>query len=90
MNSKDTQPVICQSCGMPMKITSDYGTHADKSKNKEYCTYCFQNGQFTKPEITMGEMIQGCVAIMVKYGMPEEQAKKQIEVLIPTLKRWRR
>jgi hypothetical protein len=90
MNSKDTNPVICQSCGMPMKIESDYGTNADKSKNKEYCTYCFQNGQFTKPDITMGEMTKGCVAMMVKYGMSEGQAKKQMETLIPTLKRWKK
>jgi hypothetical protein len=90
MNSKEINPVICQSCSMPMKIPSDYGTNADQSKNKEYCTYCLQNGKFTKPDITMGEMIQGCIAIMVKYGMPEAQAKKQMEVLIPTLKRWKK
>jgi hypothetical protein len=88
MKSQDTQPVICQSCGMPMKIESDYGTSADQSKSKEYCTYCFQKGQFTRPDITMREMIQGCVAIMVKYGVPEGQAKKQMEGLIPTLRRW--
>jgi hypothetical protein len=90
MSSQEPQSVICQSCGMPMKIPSDYGTNADKNKNKEYCTYCFQNGQFTKPDITMREMIQGCIAIMVKYGMPEEHAMKQMKVLIPTLKRWRK
>jgi hypothetical protein len=89
MKSQDTQPGICQSCGMPMKIESDYGTNVNQRKNKEYCTHCFQNGQFTKPDITMKEMIQGCVAIMVKYGVPEGQATKQMEVLIPTLKRWR-
>lgn len=80
---------ICQSCGMPMKIESDFGTNADKGKNKEYCTYCYHDGKFTKPGITMEQMIKGCVGIMVKFGVPEEQAKKQMETLIPTLKRWK-
>lgn len=90
MNQQETNCPVCQSCGMPMKIDSDFGTNADKSKNNEYCTYCYQNGQFTKPDITMDQMVKGCVGIMVKYGMPEKQAKKQAETLIPTLKRWKK
>ena len=88
MNGQDADALICQSCGMPMKIDSDFGTNADQTKNQEYCTYCYQNGGFTKPDITMEEMIQGCIGIMVKYGMPEEQAKQHMTTLIPTLKRW--
>jgi hypothetical protein len=88
MNGQDADALMCQSCGMPMKIDSDFGTNADKTKNQEYCTYCYQNGAFTTPDITMEEMIQGCIGIMVKYGMPEEQAKQQMTTLIPTLKRW--
>ena len=71
-----------------MKIDSDFGTNASKTKNREYCTYCYQNGAFTNPDITMEEMIQGCIGIMVKYGMAEEQANQQMTALIPTLKRW--
>lgn len=73
-----------------MKIDSDFGTNSDKSKNEEYCTYCYQNGQFTNPNITMEQMIQGCIGMMVKYGTPEEQAKQQIQSLMPTLKRWKK
>jgi hypothetical protein len=89
MNGQGADALMCQSCGMPMKIDSDFGTNADKTKNQEYCTYCYQNGAFTNPDITMEEMIQGCIGIMVKYGMPEEQAKQQMTALIPTLKRWK-
>lgn len=89
MNGQDANAPVCQSCGMPMKIESDFGTNADKTKNEKYCTYCYQNGVFTSPDITMEEMIQGCIGIMVKYGMPEEQAKQQMTTLIPTLKRWK-
>lgn len=79
---------ICQSCGMPMKEENDFGTNSDKSKNNEYCTYCFQNGAFTNPNISIEQMIKGVVGMMVKYGTPEDQANKQAQTLIPTLKRW--
>lgn len=39
---------FCQSCGMPMKKDpAGGGTNADGSKNEKYCSYCYQNGQFT-------------------------------------------
>jgi len=39
---------MCQSCGMPMsKDPKSGGTNADGSKNLEYCSYCYQNGEFT-------------------------------------------
>ncbi len=88
--SQKFYPVICQSCGMPMKIDSDFGINSDKSKNEDYCTYCFKDGLFTNPNITMDQMIAGCIGIMVKFGTPEAQAKQQMQLLIPTLKRWRK
>jgi len=88
--SQKFYPVICQSCGMPMKIDTDFGTNTDGSKNEEYCTYCYQKGTFTNPVISMQQMIKACVEMMVKYGMPEDQARQQMTVLIPTLKRWKK
>ena len=39
---------MCQSCGMPLKKDpAQGGTNADGSKNELYCSYCFQNGEFT-------------------------------------------
>ena len=39
---------FCQSCGMPMsKDPQGGGTNADGSKNENYCSYCYQNGEFT-------------------------------------------
>lgn len=90
MDQQDNNAPICQSCGMPMKIDSDFGTNADSSKNEEYCTYCYQQGQFTKPDIAMEQMIKGCIGMMVKYGMPEDKAKQQAETQIPNLKRWKK
>ena len=73
-----------------MKIDSDFGTNTDKSKNEEYCTYCYQQGAFTNPNITIDQMITACVGMMVKFGTPEDEAKKMMQELIPTLKRWKK
>lgn len=85
---EQTSHPLCQSCGMPMQKVLDFGTEADQSQSREYCTNCYQAGAFTTPDITMTQMIQGCVGIMVQYGVPEEEAKTQMATLIPTLKRW--
>lgn len=79
----------CQSCGMPMREESLYGTNQDKSKNQEYCTYCFQDGEFTAP-ISMEEMIEVCVPHMTEANenMTEEEARKMMQSFFPTLKRW--
>lgn len=42
-----TKP-MCQSCGMPLsKDPQGGGTNADGSKTEKYCSYCYQNGDFT-------------------------------------------
>lgn len=81
---------FCQSCAMPMESPDLFGTEAGGSKSKDYCTYCFQNGRFTEPEISMQAMIDKCVAVMVQMNiMPEEQARALMTKTLPTLKRWR-
>jgi hypothetical protein len=81
----------CQSCGMPMSTTNaEYGTNADGSKNEDYCKYCFENGKFTQ-DCTMEEMIEFCVSHMASAnsGMSEDNARKMMFELFPTLKRWK-
>ncbi|MEI3455894.1 MAG: zinc ribbon domain-containing protein [Bacteroides cellulosilyticus] len=39
---------ICQSCGMTMAAMQHFGTNKDHSLNKDYCSYCYQNGEFTE------------------------------------------
>jgi hypothetical protein len=84
---------ICQSCGMPLNASEDFGTNADQSKNDEYCTYCFKNGEFTE-DITMDEMIEHCVQYLDDFNkdteqkLTKEQAVSQMKEYFPTLKRW--
>ncbi len=82
---------VCQCCAMPMGDTDElYGTNADGSKNEDYCQYCYADGKFLF-EGTMNEMINICVPIMVKEdpAMTEDSARRMLEQVLPTLKRWK-
>lgn len=74
---------------MPMREEEDLGTNADGSKNPEYCRFCFQSGKFTDEGITMAAKIDKMVAIAKNMHIPEENARKLAETVLPTLKRWR-
>lgn len=50
---------FCQSCGLPLnKDPKTGGTNKDGSINNMYCSYCFQNGEFTHPEIINAKQMQ--------------------------------
>jgi len=72
-----------------MPLTEDlYGTNADGTSNDEYCKYCYANGAFTAPDMTMDRMIDICIPYMVEQGMAEESARYLLEEYLPKLKRW--
>lgn len=79
----------CQSCGMPLG-EGFFGAEADgTTQNKEFCKYCYQNGAYTQPNITLPEMIGISVKQMTRtHQMFENQARRRAETIIPTLKRW--
>lgn len=82
---------FCQSCGMPMEADSDFGTDKDHTKNEDYCCYCYQDGAFTAPEMTMEEMIDFNLKFNEENGHPfgtQEEAKAMMRQWFPTLKRW--
>ena len=79
---------ICQSCGMPLRSERDLGTNADGDKNNEYCRFCFKQGKFTDPDITMEQKIDKLVGMAAKMNIPEKSAREMASNLLPTLKRW--
>ena len=80
---------ICQSCGMPMESSEDFGTNNDGSKSKEYCQFCWQDGEFTA-QMELPEFIEMQVKIAVeKLGMEENEAREVAETTLPELDRWR-
>lgn len=77
----------CQSCGMPLN-DQVLGTEANGAKSEEYCTYCYENGAFKQPELTLQQMIDLCVPFMVEEGMAEAEARAILSAQLPVLKRW--
>jgi hypothetical protein len=85
------QGPFCQSCAMPMARDEDLGTEKDGSKSTDYCCYCYKDGEFVDPDITLEEMIEFCSKKMEELGvMSYDRAKKLNERYLPTLKRWRK
>lgn len=81
----------CQCCGMPMGKTDEmYGTEADGCKSKDYCKYCYENGNFTFNG-SMEEMIEVCVPNVVSANsdMTEDEARNMMREWFPTFKRWK-
>jgi len=79
---------FCQSCSMPMDSPELFGTEKDGAKNSEYCKYCYANGGFTNPNLTLEEMIEHMKQRMEKDRLPEDVVEVAINRL-PFLKRWR-
>ncbi len=79
----------CQSCGMPMSAEEHFGTEADGTLSKDYCTYCYRNGAFTEPGITIDEMAKIGGAMMSQlYAIPLERAETFSKDQLSCLKRW--
>jgi len=81
---------MCQSCGLPFNEEHErFMTKEPDGSICIYCTNCYQDGKFTDPDITMEEMIEMLVPILGE-SMGEEEARKELTTLLPTLKRWKK
>lgn len=84
----------CQSCTLPLgnddyEPVDNFGTNKDGTSNEEYCEYCFQNGEFTEPNLSLEEMIDRVTKIYVEQlEMPLEIARGLATTRIPHLNRW--
>jgi len=87
---KNMQEKFCESCGAPFTDGFTQGTEADGSLSEDYCNFCYENGTFTNPNMTLEEMIAFCTDLMVKeFGFTREDALEQCNEGIPGLKRWK-
>ena len=78
----------CQSCGMPMKRDPQGGgTEAGGAKSEKYCSYCYQNGAFTAPDMTLAQM-ETLVAVKLKEMHYPAFLAKMFAKKTPQLERW--
>lgn len=90
MPAPDPQGPFCQSCAMPLAKPEDFGTDHYGHRVNDYCRYCFSDGAFTDPGISMQTMLEKCVAAMVQHGvMPADEARSLMAGTLPHLRRWR-
>jgi hypothetical protein len=81
---------FCQSCGMPLsKDPQRGGTEADGLKSPMYCSYCYTEGKFTKPDMTVDQMKALVKGKMKEMGFPG-LIHWFFTMNIPKLERWRK
>lgn len=80
----------CQSCGMALFSDTDAGTEHDGTLSSLYCTYCYQNGEFTEPDLTHDTMIKKYAPILAnQLEVPSDKAEEMVRVFTSGLSRWK-
>jgi len=74
---------------MPLKADpKGGGTNADGTLSHEYCSYCYVDGKFVNPDMTIEEMRALVIEKLHERGFPKFVAKVFAGGL-NKLKRWR-
>lgn len=69
--------------------TAGGGTNADGSKSLIFCSHCWENGAFTRPDITVEEMKVIVKDKIKSFGIPGLLAGL-FTMNIPKLERWKK
>lgn len=80
----------CQSCGMLFDEARPERIGKEKNgQDAPYCIFCYQDGVFTQPDITLFAMVDQCSAqVMSQDNLNEEEARAQLFKVLPRLARW--
>lgn len=73
---------------MPLDKPEVLGTEKDGSKNKQYCSYCYKDGAFTDPGISLDTMKEQVKKRMQEMKM-DATTIAWIESILPHMKRWK-
>jgi hypothetical protein len=74
---------------MPIDQVDNRGTERDGSKSNLYCKYCYQEGKFVNPQLTLPEMRNIVSTQMHKLKISDTIIQQSLDML-PHLKRWRK
>lgn len=91
MNESRTS--VCQSCSMSMQAPEQFGTETDGSRNQTYCIHCYKDGQFTRPDATLDDMVKLYTPNWGKWvgkaDMPLAEASREVRAVLSSLDRWK-
>ncbi len=81
----------CQSCGMPLKMDKKgWGIEKNGKISTIYCSSCYENGAFKKPDMTVKEM-QKLVDKVLKKEMGRRRIFRRLAIWqISRLQRWKK
>lgn len=79
---------FCQSCSMPIDNAEMQGTESNGTRSVEYCKYCYANGNFINPGMTLEDMQIIVKTQLEKMHSPLSVIDKAVNIL-PELKRWK-
>jgi hypothetical protein len=65
-----------------------WGTESDGTPSPDYCKYCYTDGQFTLPALTLADMRSHIAAKMEEDNLPSDIVETAVARL-PFLKRWK-
>lgn len=77
---------------MPIETAEIRGTESDGTHNAEYCRYCYENGAYTMPDLTLDEMKSLVGEQIGSMHLPPDLKDDLIAMsakLLPGLKRWK-
>jgi hypothetical protein len=80
--------ILCQSCGIPLDNEAIKGTKANGLKSEEFCKFCYDEGVFTNPNMTLSEMQENVETLMKKLKLSEQAIQEAVSIL-PILNRWK-
>jgi hypothetical protein len=79
---------VCQSCGLPLG-PGRYGTNIDGSPTRVFCKECFVDGAFVDPNASMQEIMERSVRFIANsQDIPDSEARKIAQSMVPKLDRW--
>ncbi|MEK6266506.1 MAG: zinc ribbon domain-containing protein [Clostridium sp.] len=80
----------CQSCGMPLnKDKKGGGSEKNGNKSSTYCSFCYEDGKFISPNISVDDMKGIVVSKMIEMKFPKFIAKIFAKN-IHKLERWKK
>lgn len=77
----------CQSCAVPL-TEDNRGTNRDKSVSEDYCSSCYEFGEFKDHSLTLHQLEIKLMEMAEFHNEISLEEAQEIIRKLPTLKRW--